>query len=227
MRKLPSDIRLFGLRRFSAAAATTETVVLNSLTQFCSVRRAKHAVAPFVLLLLASCSGLQYIPKGEKLYTGSKVAIKSPEKVPNESALQTELESVIRPKPNASILGLRPKLYFWHLGVGKKKGLGKTLADKFGEAPVLLSQVKATATRDLISNRLHNNGYFRGTTTSEVKEQEKTAQVNYTANTGPLYHFAEVNFPKRDTLIDDAIRRTQGKSLLKVGDAYNLNSTLR
>ncbi|GAA4051659.1 BamA/TamA family outer membrane protein [Hymenobacter glaciei] len=225
MKKLLPTVRSFGLRRLTAAATTAETLVLNSINnQLCSVRAAKRATVPFALLLLASCSGLQYIPKGEKLYTGSKVTIKAPEKLPKQSALQTELESVIRPKPNASILGLRPKLYFWHLGVGKKKGIGKTLADKFGEAPVLLSQVKATATRDLISNRLHNNGYFRGTTTSEVKEQEKTAQVNYTANTGPLYHFAEVNFPKRDTLIDDAIRRTQGESLLKVGDAYNLNT---
>ncbi len=184
---------------------------------------AARLLAP-LLLLLASCSGLQYIPKGEKLYTGSKIIIKAPEKLPKQSTLQAELESVIRPKPNASILGQRPKLYFWHLGVGKKKGLGKTLADKFGEAPVLLSQVKGAATRDLISNRLHNNGYFRGTTTSEVKEQEKTGQVDYTATTGPLYHYTEVKFPKRDTLIDAAIRRTQGASLLKVGDAYNLNT---
>ena len=224
MKKLPSDIRSLALRRLTAAATTAETLVLNSISQLCSVRAAKRATVPFALLLLASCSGLQYIPKGEKLYTGSKVTIKAPEKLPKQSTLQTELESVIRPKPNASILGQRPKLYFWHLGVGKKKGLGKTLADKFGEAPVLLSQVKAAATRDLISNRLHNNGYFRGTTTSEVKEQEKTAQVNYTASAGPLYHYTEVNFPQRDTLIDAAIRRTQGASLLKVGDAYNLNT---
>ncbi|WP_460501016.1 translocation and assembly module lipoprotein TamL [Hymenobacter agri] len=183
-----------------------------------------RAVCLVALTLLASCSGLQYIPKGEKLYTGSKVTINAPEKLPNQAALQTELESVVRPKPNTAILGQRPKLYFWHLGVGKKKGLGKTLADKFGEPPVLLSQVKAAATRDLISNRLHNNGYLRGTTTSEVKEQEKTAQVNYTANAGPLYRYTEVNFPKRDTLIDAAIRRTQGESLLKVGDPYNLNT---
>ena len=224
MRKLPSDTRSFGLRRLKAAAVTTKTIVLNSISQFWSVPTAKRASTPLALLLLASCSGLQYIPKGEKLYTGSKVTIKAPEKLPKQSTLQTELESVIRPKPNASILGLRPKLYFWHLGVGKKKGLGKTLADKFGEAPVLLSQVKIIATRDLISNRLHNSGYFRGTTTSEVKEQEKTGQVNYTASTGPLYHYTEVNFPKRDTLIDAAIRRTQSESLLKVGDAYSLNT---
>jgi outer membrane protein assembly factor BamA len=144
--------------------------------------------------------------------------------VNNQSALQTELESVLRPKPNGSILGMRPKLYFWHLGVGKKKGLGKTLADKFGEAPVLLSQVKKEATRDLMTNRLHNNGFFRGTTAFEVVAKEKTGQVNYTAMPGPVYRFTEVNFPKRDTLIDGAIRKTQSASLIKTGEPYNLNT---
>jgi outer membrane translocation and assembly module TamA len=188
---------------------------------FFHVRRAAFGLA---ILLLSACSGLKYIPEKEKLYTGSKVTIKAPEKLKNEAALQTELESVLRPKPNASFLGMRPKLYFWHLGVGKKKGLGKTLADKFGEAPVLLSQVKIAATEDLITNRQHNNGYFQGTTTHEVKEKGKTAQVNYTATTGRVYTYSEINFPSRDTLVDAAIRATKGESLLKVGDPYNLGT---
>ncbi|MBO2013157.1 BamA/TamA family outer membrane protein [Hymenobacter negativus] len=187
------------------------------------VRRLASGV---LLLALASCSGLKFVPEGEKLYTGSNVTIKPPtkDKVNNQAALQTELESVVRPKPNASILGLRPKLYFWHMGVGKKKGLGKKLADKFGEAPVLLSQVKIAATRDLMTNRLRNNGFFNGTTSYEVKKKDKTAEVDYTAMPGEVYRFTQINFPKRDTLVDAAIRATQDKSLLKVGDAYNLNT---
>lgn len=191
---------------------------------FLSFLNFRRGLGTGAALVLASCSGLKYIPEGEKLYTGSKVIINAPAKVNNQAALQTELESVVRPKPNGSLLGMRPKLYFWHLGVGKTKGLGKKLADQFGEAPVLLSQVKFTATRDLISNRQHNNGFFRGTTTYEIKQQDKTAQVNYTATPGPVYRLTEVNFPKRDTLVDAAIRVTQAGSLLKVGDAYNLNA---
>ncbi|MET4075154.1 outer membrane translocation and assembly module TamA [Hymenobacter sp. UYCo722] len=193
----------------------------------CSLATTRRLASGALLLLLASCSGLKFVPDGERLYTGSKVTITPPageKKVNNQSALQTELASVLRPKPNASLLGLRPKLYFWHMGVGKKKGLGKILADKFGEAPVLLSQVKIAATRDLMINRLHNNGFFNGTTSFEVKKQEKTAQVDYTALPGTVYRYTQVNFPKRDTLVDAAIRATQEKSLVKVGDAYNLNT---
>ncbi|GAB2852428.1 BamA/TamA family outer membrane protein [Hymenobacter ruber] len=177
-----------------------------------------------LLLLLASCSGLKYIPEGQKLYTGSKVIIKSPEKLTNKAALQTELESVVAPKPNGSILGLRPKLYFWHLGVGKKKGLGKFFADKFGEAPVLLKDVKISATEGLITNRLYNNGFFKGTVAHEVKAKDKTAQVDYTATTGKPYTIKEIHFPEGDTAVNAAVRATQSGTLLKVGDAYNLTT---
>ena len=176
------------------------------------------------LLLLSSCSGLKYVPEGQRLYTGSKVIVKSPEKNKNQSALQAELESVLRPKPNGAILGQRPKLYFWHLGQGKTKGLGKFLADKFGEAPVLLKNVKISATSGLITNRLYNNGFFKTVVTNEVVTQERTAQVNYTANTGKVYTIKEINFPVGDTLINAAVRATQAGTLLQVGEPYNLNT---
>ncbi|WP_210513967.1 translocation and assembly module lipoprotein TamL [Hymenobacter terricola] len=176
------------------------------------------------IVLLPACSGLRYIPEGQKLYTGSKVIIKTSEKIKNKAALQTELQSVVSPKPNSSILGLRPKLYFWHLGVGKKKGLGKLFADKFGEAPVLLKDVKISATEGLILNRLYNNGFFKGTVSHEVKAKDKTAQVDYTATTGKVYTIKEIHFPESDTVVNAAVRATQSGTLLKTGDAYNLNT---
>jgi hypothetical protein len=175
------------------------------------------------LLFFASCSGLRYIPEGEKLYTGSKVKLESPNKLRNQSALQTELEGLIRPQPNSSILGQRPKLYFWHLGVGKSKGLKHYLADKFGEPPVLLSQANPTSTRSLMINRLQNRGYFHGAASSEVQVKDNTAQINYTVRPGQQYTIEAIHFPQRDTLIDVAIRRTQPNTLLKVGDPYDLD----
>lgn len=175
-------------------------------------------------LLLAGCSGLRYVPAGQKLYTGSQVTVNTPPGTKTStSALQTELTSVLRPQPNSSLLGMRPKLFFWHLGVGKTKGLGHFLADKLGEAPVVLSQVKIGPTRDLMVNRLDNRGFFHAGVTSEVKAQEKTAQVNYTATTGRQYLIRDIHFPERDTLVDAAIRATQPESLLKVGDPYDLD----
>ncbi|PJJ52977.1 surface antigen-like protein [Hymenobacter chitinivorans DSM 11115] len=176
------------------------------------------------LLLASGCSGTKFLPEGAKLYTGSTVKIKSEAKVPNEAALQTELESVIAPKPNASILGLRPKLYFWHMGEGKTKGLGHWLANKYGEKPVLLSEVDTNRVKSLMVNRLNNNGYFKPSVGSKVQVKDRTASVDYTATVGKPYTIKEIHFPERDTLIDRAIRATESASLLKVGDPYNLQT---
>jgi outer membrane protein assembly factor BamA len=196
---------------------------LTNTQQVMAGRLARRGAAALSGLLLASCSGLKYIPEGQKLYTGSKVTIDAPTKLRNQAALQTELETVVRPAPNGSILGLRPKLYFWHLGVGKEKGLGHLLANKFGEAPVLLSQVQAKQTRGLMTNRLQNRGYFHGSVSSEVKEEEKTAAVNYTAHPGQQYLIQDIHFPQGDSVLAKAIRNTQPATLLKAGEPYDLD----
>jgi outer membrane protein assembly factor BamA len=181
-------------------------------------------MAMSLLVFSVACSGTKYIPKDAKLYTGSTVKVQSPSSVPNEDELTTELEGVIAPKPNASILGLRPKLYFWHLGQGKTKGLGKWLADKYGEKPVLLSQVDTQRVKGLMVNRLNNNGYFKPTVHSKVKVKGQTANVDYTAQVGKPYLIKEIVYPSRDSLLDRTIRATQSGSLLKVGDPYNLQN---
>ncbi|RZK34397.1 MAG: hypothetical protein EOO57_11190, partial [Hymenobacter sp.] len=188
-----------------------------------AARRGRRSVALLGLLLFASCSGLKYIPEGQKLYTGSKVTIEAPTKLRNQAALQTELTDLVRPQPNSSILGLRPKLYFWHLGIGKTKGLKHFLADKLGEPPVLLSQVQPANTRSLMVNRLQNRGYFHGAASSETQVKANTAQINYTVRPGQQYTIQEIHFPERDTLIDAAIRATAPRTLLKVGDPYDLD----
>ena len=185
---------------------------MNSLAHFSASKarswksECRRWTALVVLLTAVSCSGTKYIPEGSKLYTGSTVKVKSDTPIPNESLLTTELEGVITPKPNSSILGQRPKLYFWHLGEGKTKGLGKWLADKYGEKPVLLSQVDTQRVKGLMANRLNNNGYFKPVVHAKVAVEEQTASVDYTATVGKPYTIKEVQFPSRDTLVDKAIQ---------------------
>ena len=185
---------------------------------------AGRGLAAGVLLLASACSGTRYIPEKDKLYTGSTVKVESKHSIPNEAALTAELEGVITPKPNGSFLGMRPKLFFWSLGRNKTKGLGHFLADRFGEKPVLLSQVDTTKVKGLMTNRLYNNGYFKPVVHSKVEVKGRTATVDYTAAVDRPYLIKEIHFPDRDTLIDRDIRATQGASLLKVGEPYNLKT---
>ncbi|RYU78274.1 translocation and assembly module lipoprotein TamL [Hymenobacter persicinus] len=184
----------------------------------------RRGLAALTLALLASCSGTKFIPEGAKLYTGSTVKVKSEAPIKNEAALVTELEGVVTPKPNSSILGLRPKLYFWHMGEGKTKGLGHWLADKYGEKPVLLSQADTQKVKQLMVNRLNNNGYFKPSVGSKIQTKGRTASIDYTALVGKPYLIKEIHFPEGDTLLTRAIRATEPGTLLKVGDPYSLQT---
>ncbi|MBC6697465.1 BamA/TamA family outer membrane protein [Hymenobacter sp. BT190] len=152
--------------------------------------------------------------------------MQSTDPIPNEAALTTELTAVIAPKPNTSLLGARPKLYFWNMGQGKTKGLGKWLADKYGEKPVLLSEVDTQQVKNLMANRLNNNGYFKPVVHSKVEKKDRTATVDYLAQVGKPYLIKQIQYPERDTLLDRAIRATQAGSLLKVGEPYNLQKLI-
>ncbi|GGF03461.1 translocation and assembly module lipoprotein TamL [Hymenobacter cavernae] len=173
---------------------------------------------------LAGCSGLKYIPEGAKLYTGSTVKVKSESPIKDESAIVSDLEGVLTPKPNTSFFGIRPKIYFWHLGQGKTKGLGHWLADKYGEEPVLLSKVDTNKVKGLMVNRLNNRGYFKPTVSSKVQIDGQAASVDYTATVHKPYVIKELHFPEPTTLLNRAIVATQPNSLLKVGNSYNLQT---
>ncbi|MBT2558795.1 BamA/TamA family outer membrane protein [Hymenobacter sp. ISL-91] len=189
-------------------------------------RSGRRLVAGLLLAGLAGCSGLKFIPDDARLYTGSTVTLKSNTgtPIPNEAAVQTQLEAVISPQPNASILGMRPKLYFWHMGVGKMKGLGHWLANKYGEEPVLFSEVDTARVATLMLNRLNNDGFFKPEVRSNIKLEARTAAVDYEARVNQVYRIKEIFFPERDTLLDRDIRATQAGSLLKVGDPYDLQT---
>ena len=193
-----------------------------------SLHPRRAAAALLLLLSLAGCSGLKFIPDNARLYTGGTVRVehKNPNggAVENKDLLTTELTTAILPAPNGSILGMRPKLYFWHGGLGKKKGLKHWLADKYGEKPVLLSEVDTARVAGVMVNRLNNDGYFNPIVESQITKDAKTAAVTYVARVGQPYVIQEVHFPERDTLLDRDIRKTQAKSFLKVGDTYNLQA---
>src|SRR6187402_93209 len=112
------------------------------------------------LLLTAACNVTKHLPPGETLYAGPKITVESESKK-SSKALKTDLAALVRPRPNKSILGFRYKIGFYYLfGEPKGKGFRKWFREKFGEPPVLASQVNLEKNRVVLENRLQNKGYF-------------------------------------------------------------------
>ena len=185
----------------------------------------KLAYIVFIALFLSSCSNTKHLPDGELLYVGGNVTVKD-STIPRKErrALQLKLKEIIRPVPNKKFLGLRPKLFFYNLAgnVKKEKGFRHWLKYKMGEAPVLFSQVDLEYNRSLLQNFSENNGYFTTRTSADSTRKGKRATANYVVTPGKQYKIKSVQFPTDSSAIGAAVRRTQRRSLLKVGKPYNL-----
>ena len=176
----------------------------------------------FSCVLLASCSGTRNLPKDEKLYTGAEIKLETSEKV-SKRYVKNVAKKALRPEPNKSILGMRPRLWL-HMAAREHPHtlLGKWLK-KNGEAPIFVDDVNQTVTANVIDARLFNIGIFKSYTTSKIVEKKRTAKVIYTSNIHKPYIISEITHTIYDDSISKKILAEEKKSLIKPGVEYNLD----
>jgi outer membrane protein insertion porin family len=174
------------------------------------------------VVVLASCSTTRHIPANDKLYTGARVSVDGPLTVRERKELREDLSGLTRPKPNSKILGIPVKLMFYSMFYNAKKGLFKNIRDKFGQPPVLLSQLDLDANIKLIQNYTENKGYFQAKTTGDTVVRRKKASAKYKVETGPRYTINKVQFPSDSSDLSLALAQTQKNSLLTPGKPFDL-----
>ncbi len=180
------------------------------------------------LFLFSSCSNTKYLPQGESLYVKGKVELKSDSTFPKKyiKPLEEHLEGNLRPRPNSSILGLRPKLWFYNIARNAKseRGIKGWLKYKVGEPPVLLSDVNRPYNEDLLENRLENLGFFQADVVSDTTIKRRRATVTYFATPNSNYKINEVKFELDSTkTIGKIVMQTRENSLLQETRPYNLD----
>lgn len=181
-----------------------------------------------MLFLLGSCSNTKYLAEGENLYVEGKVELKADSTFPKKyiKPLEEHLEGNLRPLPNSSILGLRPKLLMYNLGreATSEKGIKGWLKYKVGEPPVLLSDVDRTYNEGLLENRLENLGFFNAVVESDTTIKRRRATVTYFASPNHNYKINEVNFEfDSNQTIGKIAMQTKESSLLQESRPYNLD----
>lgn len=178
------------------------------------------------VLILSSCSTSKYLKEGERLYTGAEAEVTDTVfKRSQRKAIEQRIEEITRPKPNQSILGLRPKLWIYFVAgePSSPKGIRNWLRNKVGEPPVLLSQVDVDFNEQVIASNIENFGFFHvrvsGDTASDGKKKTK---VVYQAQMNKRFNIREVHFPAPTTAIDSLIAESKSRSLLKENAPFNL-----
>lgn len=179
-----------------------------------------------IVVFISSCSNTKYLPKGETLYIGSSVKYKASDSTGKvkKAVLKDELNAIILPKPNTSILGLRYKLWLYNIaGKPTGKGLRYLLKNKLGEPPVYASAVNFEKNRAILVNRLQNRGYFNSSVSVDTVTKNKRTKGIFTAKPAVQYVIDSISFPTDSTELGTAIRGSTGKTTLKKGDPYDLD----
>lgn len=187
----------------------------------------KTALLYFLLLVFfaSSCSNTKYLAEGELLYTGATIKMDPTTSKKERTTLASDLKKLIRPIPNSTIMGLRPKLFIYNIAgkTSKEKGFRHWLKTKIGEPPVLYSQVDLEYTKSVLQNFAENHGYFKIQITADSIGKGKTVTAQYNVKSGEKFKIRAVKFPEDSSAIATAVSNTKRRSLLKQGDGYNLD----
>ncbi len=182
--------------------------------------------AALSLFFVFGCSNTKYLPEGDLLYKGGSVTVKdSLLKKKERKELENELNDLLRPKPNKQFLGLRPKLWFYNMAgePKKQKGIRYWLRTKVGEPPVLFSKVDLDYNAAVLRNFTENRGYFKTRVSADSTVSDKRATAEYTVVPKKQYRIKSVIFPDDSLAMSRIIGRSSRRSLLKVGQPYDLD----
>jgi outer membrane protein assembly factor BamA len=178
----------------------------------------------FLLVVFSACNVTKHLPPGETLYAGSKVTVNGAESRKQARALREELETLVRPKPNTSLLGMRYKLWFYYVGGGdSSKGVRRFIRTKFGEPPVYASEVNMEKNRAVLENHMENKGFFHASVSADTETRRKLTTLKFDAQSGAQYHIRNVSWPEDSSQISKEINRAKPKTLLEPGEAYDLD----
>ncbi|TVZ28387.1 outer membrane protein assembly factor BamA [Gillisia sp. Hel_I_86] len=185
-----------------------------------------HTIIILSLGLVVACSAKKYVPEDKFLYTGAEVIINSEDTIQGLEELQGELEDVLRPKPNAKFLGMRPGLYYHYKAQKEKPGfITKFLNKKIGEEPVYSSRVDLSQTESLLHNRLENRGFFFSEVSSNIEEDGKAKEASATYNVRLSHPYLLKNYQldSDSLMVYKEINSSLNKTLIKPGMRYDLS----
>ncbi|MFN4316209.1 MAG: BamA/TamA family outer membrane protein [Chitinophagaceae bacterium] len=178
------------------------------------------------LLFLVACNNLKHLPDNDALYTGHSLKLDSiDEKSKERKNIKEELSSLIRPKPNRKFLGMRLRLTAYNLaGNPKKEGSPASwLKNKFGEPPVLMSDVNLQRNVQVLKNRMENNGFFRAEVVGDTQIHKNKGSASYTVLAGPRFRVRDIVYDSGSTALQRAIQDVVPASLLKRDEPFSLD----
>ncbi|GLU55801.1 membrane protein [Dyadobacter frigoris] len=146
---------------------------------------------------------------------------------PKVADLATNLEAIIKPPPNKTILGFPWKVWFYYwIGTPKDEGgIRSWFRKKLGQPPVYANQRIVDINAANMVGFMDNEGYYKSSAKGKLNYniKKKTATADYEAYVMPRYFINEVNFVVSDSAqFNKDLVRAKKDSYLRKGDPIRL-----
>lgn len=158
---------------------------------------------------------------------GTDIHIHADSTVPKDeqTALQDELATLARPKPNKQLFGYPYKVGLYYLfGEPRRNGFRAWFRRKFGDEPIFASARAISANIPVWEATLENEGYFSSTANGSIQESGYKARGVYEVDVKQRFHIDSVSFVADSTPVRKALFQSSRRTVLKKGDPFRLDN---
>lgn len=177
----------------------------------------KYLLAIILLFSISSCSVNKYLSSDDHLIRNYKISVDP--KTPEIS--NSELRTLIVPKPNSRFLFFRFQLWTHLRYKAKQTKFNSWLNKHFGEEPVLYSENKTKVITRKMERYLNNIGFFNSKVTYSTNLRNKRASIRFEITPAKPYIIDSIRYEVKDSLLNTFFEKDLSKTLLKKGDIYN------
>ncbi len=178
------------------------------------------------VMLFASCSFTKHLKPDQYLLDKNIVKVEP-------KSLKSELEPIIKQKPNRKILGLfRFHLFVYNLGAsgktdsaGNYKKFNRWLMNTVGEEPIFVDTFLTIKSARQLSQYMQNIGYFNATVTDSVVFKKKhQSVVYYNVISNQPYTINNISYSIADTAIKNIIFSDTANCAIERGKNYSTSN---
>ncbi|BDD00888.1 BamA/TamA family outer membrane protein [Persicobacter psychrovividus] len=165
--------------------------------------------AIIALFFFSACSGLKYVPKGQKLYESTDFDIHFKNRADSDKDLEGILQGLVPLEPNTKFGISRPALWLHYIvkEPKKEKGLKYFLKYRLGEKPVYVSDIDWAIIDKKINYQLQDRGFFNHTVSRDSVVKKKTTTVKYSIQLGKATRLGKIERLSADQEIKHSLLR--------------------
>ena len=177
-----------------------------------------------LLFALTSCNPTRHIQEGEYLVVKNVIHLSSGVEDEVLEVGESDLETLIRQKPNRKIFGFVPfHLAAWNTGESLKKDskIKQSLTSTIGEEPVTFEQTLFERSTDQLKKFMRNSGYFDARVEALAIKDKKTVEMHFYVYSGQAYRLRRWSFALEDTSLRQLLTEKDLDSKLNRGDRFD------